>query len=305
MNLLDKTHFANSLKTAFKSYTDNFGIFSTEDILVLVTKNIFDLMLENKRFSEANPFSSDKIRFFLRYAIKIHYYDSLINSKFDFVNSVFANEEIKMKTDISEINFKIQKFKSEFEKLCLKQKSAHLPDSPSRKDKNSFYDYLNNDSPYLKAIAKLDAKLLELIEQKNEIELEIIKIKQFSAEKIDKFKSEISYIENLNNEFKAKRTLVPFEIEQNKIVNNEEIIAIRNKIAEKFQRIKIIFNSTDHVSNQNNLLESCIDKIRQSVNDFRLSGDLNINDNSKGSILTASPYRNSNYMQNRLRNRQI
>jgi len=292
ISLLDKDLFARTLKSAFESLIDNHGIFTTDDIIVLITKKIFDLMSENKSFSDVNPFTSEKLRNFIKYVIKIQYYDSLINSKFDFVNIIFENEKLIYEKEINEINLKIHNFKNQLEKLSLKQKSVHL-DSPMKENKSSFLDFSNNESPYLKAIAKLDEKLLELIEQKNEIELKIIQIKQNSGENIDKLKAEITIIENTNNDLKTKKSLIPSEVEQNKIKCNEKIIFIRNEIADKFQRIKIIFNSTDNVNNQNNLLESCIDKIKQSVNDFKASVDFDYHDKLKENSISNSPFKNN------------
>ncbi len=302
INILSSKLFSDVIKDAFENYTDNNGIFTSDDIIVLITKKIFDIMLDNKAFSEINPFTADKLRYLLKYFMKIQYYDNLINDKFDFVNIKFELEKKNYEKNIIDLNFKLNNLQNQLEKLNLKQKTFHL-DSPT-KEKNSYNEYLNRESPYLKAISKLDTKLLELIEQKNDIELKIIGFKQNTSEKIDSLKNEILKLENIINDLKSKKSLFPYEIDQNKIKNNERIISIRSEIAEKFLRIKIIFNSTDHVNNENNLLESCIDKIRQSVNDLRISAsefnniNNDINKSFNNRFKNSKPLDQSNYNSN-------
>ena len=46
--LINKENFINNMKNSFEKILENNGIFTCEDIIILITKKMFDLMSENK-----------------------------------------------------------------------------------------------------------------------------------------------------------------------------------------------------------------------------------------------------------------
>lgn len=287
MHLLDKLNFEKVMKSQLDNFTGSNGIFSSDDILLLLTKKIFDLMSENKKFNENNPFSSERIRIFMKFFIKIQIYESLINEKFNFVNEEFSAAKKGLESQLNDIAGKISSYENQLEKIIFKQKSVFL-DSPS-KEKDWILSDSNShvDSPYRKAIGKLESKLLELIELKNDIEIQVIKIKNAFGEKVDEYNVQIKHLEFCNTQLREKQLQIPYEIEDFKIKNNDNIILIRGEIAEKFQLIKELFkqDENNHISNYN----------FNSSNSLYQEGYINgINNNFNHNSLINSNFPNTN-----------
>ena len=183
--------------------------------------------------------SAQSLSYFLICTFKVFYYESLIENKIALTTKEYKlvkKERIKqgeqMNLNLTKLYTKLEDAESKSTELDNKLKI--LVEQSEKNKATNMNSLTQNEKSYI----ELSSKGNLLIKQKNELENEIKKLKeQISSIENEKIK-EINQVNDEINNTKEKINSIKSEIEAKKLKANEEIIMLRQQIADKFNIIK-------------------------------------------------------------------
>ena len=274
-----KTKLKNSIKNEFESFlnTKQKNNKSIDNLL----NNISDILFSTIEYFNNNEISKNIVIIYLSYFLKSFYYQNIIEAKMKFINKDYKHVKKIYKQKSNQLNTELDKFKNNKnslnERIKINKEQIKLIEN-----KKEFEDNLKisqEEENYLK-ICREGNKLISQKNKINEIILlykDKIKIQEnIINNEINKIKGDI---DNINNELNS----INKGIENEKIKANEKIIENRQKISEKYGKIKNVFNlfKNKHGNNipiYNKLLNSINEtliNINKNSNIFKSLNDMN------------------------------
>jgi hypothetical protein len=243
---IDKLSFESLIKRSLDNYREGKGLFNVDDFFYLITKKIYDLLYtsgpENKLFLK--ELNVEKLRIFLKHFFKVQYYEQVIKTKLNFTNKEYKCIRKDKQLTLSDLESKIincSKKLDEFEKKEKEMKSS-MQELMEQTDENGVK---------LSALRDCDKKMKQLVDTKTNINIEIYSNKSKNKKRRENYILQIEEIKKINEELSDRKREVEECLENLSLKTKEQIIPIRNKIAEKFQEIKMLIRcKKDNSSNR-------------------------------------------------------
>lgn len=239
---IDKNSFQSLIKRSLDNYKEGKGLFNVDDFFYLITKKIYDLLytyIENKIYLK--ELNVEKLRIFLKHFFKVQYYEQIINDKLNFTNKEYKCIRKDKQLTIGEFEFKITNSSKKIEELERKEKEI----------KNSLKELIeqtDENGVNLSALRDCDKKMKQLVDNKTNINVEIYSNKSKNKKRRENYTLQIEEIQKINEELSIKKIEIKECIENLNLKSKEQIIPIRNKIAEKFQEIKMLIRSKKDIT---------------------------------------------------------
>jgi hypothetical protein len=229
---IPKDDFENLMLKSLHNYVENRGLFNFDDLFILLTKKVFDLVvLHNKDEKSAlNEINLEKLKIYLKSSLKIEFYEQSILNKELFLNrdyKLLKKEKertlIELETKINSLYNKLEKIESQENDLKTKIQTIRNTSMTDNK---------------LVTMLSLDEKLKSLIDMKNELNEELKNLEEKFSSRVKSYLEQIEEIEKINEILKKKKIECITKDEKIKLEKNEETLKLRNVIADKFREIK-------------------------------------------------------------------
>ena len=280
----DKDNYTkNNLEILIKSELDTFILseIKNKDIINNLLNNLCIIISTKLQLLDVEDIPIEKLKIFLIYYFKSIYYDNIIENIFKFINKDYKiiKKEIKKKLDNIKNEINILENKKE-EIISNKKKNKKNKTYLANKDNYNNEGLINltkSEQEYIQICSKGNNLLKQKEEIKNNIndlEENIVKIKNGNNEEINKITKEL---EEINQEIINMKN----NEDKNKIKLNDDILNYRKIISDKFDLIKKQLKKykNKYGSNlgiYNRLIDGINNTIRQTYNKYP-SENINVN----------------------------
>ena len=273
--MASKNNFAEN-----NNYITNFDpLFKSLNELILSFINIY-----YNSYIKNNLNESSNLILYIKYAIKSFYYENIILSELLFMNERYTNDKNLINENISLVKVKNNKLKSKkdeylLSKNQLEEKIKYL----NEQIKNNYNGLSDKEMLYI----KLNQKLNDLLQEKQQIKYDYIDNENDNNYKNEKIDNKIDNLKN-NNAILHKNILTcQEEIKLKNKQNKMEIEKLKKAINEKFNIIKnqLGVYKKKHGNNMD-LYNKFVDKINETLkltsrSNYSSSNDENILGNTQ------------------------
>ena len=273
--MASKNNFAEN-----KNYITNFDpLFKSLNELILSFINIY-----YNSYIKNNLNESSNLILYIKYAIKSFYYENIILSELLFMNERYTNDKNLINENISLVEVKNNKLKSKkdeylLSKNQLEEKIKYL----NEQIKNNYNGLSDKEMLYI----KLNQKLNDLLQEKQQIKYDYIDNENDNNYKNEKIDNKIDNLKNNNAILRKNILTCQEEIKLKNKQNKMEIEKLKKAINEKFNIIKnqLGVYKKKHGNNMD-LYNKFVDKINETLkltsrSNYSSSNDENILGNTQ------------------------
>jgi hypothetical protein len=277
-----------------ENYISNFDpLFKTLNELILSFIYIY-----YSSYFKTNVIESSNLILFIKYFIKAFYYENIIVSELFFLNEKYPNDKQIINNNISLIDNKNNKLNSKKDEYLLSKNQLEEKIKILNQEINDNYNNLTEEEMLY---VKLNQKLNDLIEEKQQIKYDFIDNENDNKFKNEKIDNKIENLKN-NNILLHKNILtcqeeIKLKNKQNKI----EIEKLNKSIKEKFNIIKnqLGVYKKKHGDNMD-LYNKFVDRINETL---KATSKTSCNTSDDNTLMnTQSTYYKSNEKRNLRKN---
>ena len=282
-NFVENENYISDFKPLFKALND----------LIISFINIYYLS-----YFKTNIIESANLILFIKYIIKSFYYENIIESELFFLNEKYPNDKLIINNNISLLDNKNNKLKNKNEEYLLTKNQLEEKIKILNGEIDKSYNNLTEKEMFY---MKLNQKLNDLIEEKQQIKYDFIDNENDNNFKNEKIAHKIENLKN-NNILLHKNILtcqeeIKLKNKQNKI----EIEKLKKSIKEKFNIIKIQLGAYKKKHGDNmELYNKFVDRINETL---RLTSTTSCSSSDDNILMnTQSTYYKTNEKRNARKN---